>query len=341
MTKFFRLVDKMPGGGKMCVRSIFLGCFGTKKQEACIMRLYKKAAAVLLAAAMAVSMMTACGGGAGGGSGVVPDGTHYGNVAAVEGIDPNSKEGEKLLEKAADSRYVQFMTKYQTEDKLYQRTEMTGYGTSAGKTATMIEAKNGNFVYTEVTYQGQTRKSLTEIDGNTICYYNLLEESGKKAAIKQKATHSGTTSPEGGTSGTPSTSNATSATVKVNGTVYYAEMSRDEHGGTTTICFEPNSSVPTYMFEDDGDGNKTTTVYKEVCFGNDKGLCDGVLDGYDVYTLEDLNMTTGTATLTDEKGGKYTAQYTASGWTVTKDGQDVTPDFQWIINKMFSKNVNQ
>ena len=61
------------------------------------MRLYKKAAAVLLAAAMAVSMMTACGGGAGGGSGVVPDGTHYGNVAAVEGIDPNSKEGEKLL----------------------------------------------------------------------------------------------------------------------------------------------------------------------------------------------------------------------------------------------------
>lgn len=341
MTKFFRLVDKMPGGGKMCVRSIFLGCFGTKKQEACIMRLYKKAAAVLLAAAMAVSMMTACGGGAGGGSGVVPDGTHYGNVAAVEGIDPNSKEGEKLLEKAADSRYVQFMTKYQTEDKLYQRTEMTGYGTSAGKTATMIEAKNGNFVYTEVTYQGQTRKSLTEIDGNTICYYNLLEESGKKAAIKQKATHSGTTSPEGGTSGTPSTSNATSATVKVNGTVYYAEMSRDEHGSTTTICFEPNSSVPTYMFEDDGDGNKTTTVYKEVCFGNDKGLCDGVLDGYDVYTLEDLNMTTGTATLTDEKGGKYTAQYTASGWTVTKDGQDVTPDFQWIINKMFSNNVNQ
>lgn len=341
MTKFFRLVDKMPGGGKMWVRSIFLGCFGTKKQEACIMRLYKKAAAVLLAAAMAVSMMTACGGGAGGGSGVVPDGTHYGNVAAVEGIDPNSKEGEKLLEKAADSRYVQFMTKYQTEDKLYQRTEMTGYGTSAGKTATMIEAKNGNFVYTEVTYQGQTRKSLTEIDGNTICYYNLLEESGKKAAIKQKATHSGTTSPEGGTSGTPSTSNATSATVKVNGTVYYAEMSRDEHGSTTTICFEPNSSVPTYMFEDDGDGNKTTTVYKEVCFGNDKGLCDGVLDGYDVYTLEDLNMTTGTATLTDEKGGKYTAQYTASGWTVTKDGQDVTPDFQWIINKMFSNNVNQ
>lgn len=305
------------------------------------MRLYKKAAAALLAAAMAVSMMTACGGGAGGGSGVVPDGTHYGNVAAVEGIDPNSKEGEKLLEKAADSRYVQFMTKYQTEDKLYQRTEMTGYGTSAGKTATMIEAKNGNFVYTEVTYQGQTRKSLTEIDGNTICYYNLLEESGKKAAIKQKATHSGTTSPEGGTSGTPSTSNATSATVKVNGTVYYAEMSRDEHGSTTTICFEPNSSVPTYMFEDDGDGNKTTTVYKEVCFGNDKGLCDGVLDGYDVYTLEDLNMTTGTATLTDEKGGKYTAQYTASGWTVTKDGQDVTPDFQWIINKMFSNNVNQ
>lgn len=272
---------------------------------------------------------------------MVPDGTHYGNVAAVEGIDPNSKEGEKLLEKAADSRYVQFMTKYQTEDKLYQRTEMTGYGTSAGKTATMIEAKNGNFVYTEVTYQGQTRKSLTEIDGNTICYYNLLEESGKKAAIKQKATHSGTTSPEGGTSGTPSTSNATSATVKVNGTVYYAEMSRDEHGSTTTICFEPNSSVPTYMFEDDGDGNKTTTVYKEVCFGNDKGLCDGVLDGYDVYTLEDLNMTTGTATLTDEKGGKYTAQYTASGWTVTKDGQDVTPDFQWIINKMFSNNVNQ
>ena len=336
MTNFFRLVDKMRGGGKMWVRSIFLGCFGTKKQEACIMRLYKKAAAVLLAAAMAVSMMTACGGGAGGGSGVVPDGTHYGNVAAVEGIDPNSKEGEKLLEKAADSRYVQFMTKYQTEDKLYQRTEMTGYGTSAGKTATMIEAKNGNFVYTEVTYQGQTRKSLTEIDGNTICYYNLLEESGKKAAIKQKSTHSGTTSPEGGTSGTPSTSNATSATVKVNGTVYYAEMSRGEHGSTTTICFEPNSSVPTYMFEDDGDGNKTTTVYKEVCFGNDKGLCDGVLDGYDVYTLENFSMTAGTATLTDEKGGKYTAQYTASGWTVTKDGQDVTSDFQWIINKMFS-----
>ena len=69
MTKFFRLVDKMPGG-KMWVRSIFLGCFGTKKkQEACIMRLYKKAAAVLLAAAMAVSMMTACGGGAGGNGG--------------------------------------------------------------------------------------------------------------------------------------------------------------------------------------------------------------------------------------------------------------------------------
>ena len=270
------------------------------------MRLYKKAAAVLLAAAMAVSMMTACGGGAGGGSGVVPDGTHYSNAAAVEGIDLNSIEHEKPLTMAADSRYVQFMTKYQTEDKLYQRTEMTGYGTSVGKTATMIEAKNGNFVYTEVTYQGQTRKSLTEIDGNTICYYNLLEESGKKAAIKQKATHSGTTSPEGGTSGTPSTSNATSATVKVNGTVYYAEMSRDEHGSTTTICFEPNSPVPTYIFDDDGEGDKTTTVYKEVCFGNDKGLCDGVLDGYDVYTLEDLNMTTGTATLTDEKGGKFT-----------------------------------
>ena len=117
-------------------------------------------------------------------------------------------------------------------------------------------------------------------------------------------------------------------------------MSRDEHG-STTICFEPNSPVPTYIFEDEGDGDKTTTVYKEVCLGNDKGLCDGVLDGYDVYTLEDLNMTAGTATLTDEKGGKYTAQYTASGWTVTKDGQDVTPSFQWIINKMFSQNVNQ
>lgn len=305
------------------------------------MRLYKKAAAVLLAAAMAVSMMTACGGGAGGGSGVVPDGTHYSNAAAVEGIDPNSKEGEKLLEKAADSRYVQFLTKYQTEDKLYQRTEMTGYGKNAGQTATMIEAKNGNLVYTEVTSQGKTNKSLVEIKDNTVYSYILLEEGGKKAAIKQKTTHSGTTSPEGGTSGTPSTSNATSATVKVNGTVYYAEMSRDEHGSTTTICFEPNSPVPTYIFDDDGEGDKITTVYKEVCFGNDKGLCDGVLDGYDVYTLEDLNMTTGTATLTDEKGGKYTAQYTASGWTVTKDGQDVTPDFQWIINKMFSKNVNQ
>lgn len=335
MTKFFRLVDKMPGGGKMWVRSIFLGCFGTKKQEACIMRLYKKAAAVLLAAAMAVSMMTACGGGAGGGSGVVPDGTHYSNAAAVEGIDPNSIEHEKPLTKAADSRYVQFMKKYQTEDKLYQRTEITGYGTSAGKTATMIEAKNGNLVYTEITGQGQTNKSLVEIKDNTVYSYILFEEDGKKAVIKQKTTHSGKTSPEGGTSETPSTSNATSANVKVNGTVYYAEMSRDEHG-STTICFEPNSPVPTYIFDDDGEGDKTTTVYKEVCFGNDKGLCDGVLDGYDVYTLEGLNMTAGTATLTDEKGGKYNAQYTASGWTVTKDGQDVTPEFQWIINKIFS-----
>ena len=304
------------------------------------MRLYKKAAAVLLAAAMAVSMMTACGGGAGGGSGVVPGGTYTSKAAAVEGIDANSIENETLLTKA-DSKYMQFLAKYQTEDKLYQRTEMTGYGTSAGQTATMIEAKNGNFVYTEVTHQGQTRKSLMEIDGNTMCYYTLLEESGKKAAIKQKATHSGTTSPEGGTSGTPSTSNATSATVKVDGTVYYAEMSRDEHG-STTICFEPNSPVPTYVFEDEGDGSKTTTVYKEVCFGNDKGLCDGVLDGYDVYTLESMNQSTGTVTFTDEKGGKYTAQYTASGWTVTKDGQgDVTPAFQWIINKMFGQNVNQ
>ena len=33
MTKFFRLVDKMPGGGKMWVRSIFLGCFGTKNRR--------------------------------------------------------------------------------------------------------------------------------------------------------------------------------------------------------------------------------------------------------------------------------------------------------------------
>lgn len=299
------------------------------------MRLYKKAAAVLLAAAMAVSMMTACGGGAGGGSGVVPDGTHYSNAAAVEGIDANSIEGEKPLTKPGDSRYVQFMKKYQTEDKLYQRTEITGYGTNAGKTATMIEAKNGNLVYTEVTGQGQTNKSLVEIKDNTVYSYILLEEGGKKAAIKQKTTHSGTTSPEGGTSETPSTSNATYANVKVNGTVYYAEMSRDEHG-STTICFEPNSPVPTYIFEDDGEGDKTTTVYKEVCFGNDKGLCDGVLDGYDVYTLENFSLTAGTATLTDEKGGKYNAQYTASGWTVTKDGQDVTPSFQWIINKMFS-----
>lgn len=304
------------------------------------MRLYKKAAAVLLAAAMAVSMMTACGGGAGGGSGVVSGATYGSKAEAVEGIDANSIENEKPLTKAADSRYVQFLTKYQAEDKMYQRTEMTGYGTSAGQTATMIEAKNGNFVYTEVTHQGQTRKSLMEIDGNTMCYYTLLEESGKKAAIKQKATHSGTTSPEGGTSETPSTSNATSATVKVKGTVYYAEMSRDEHG-STTICFKPDSPVPTYVFEDEGDGNKTTTVYREVCFGNDKGVCDGVLTGYDVYTLESMDQTTGTATLTDEKGGKYTAQYTASGWTVTKDGEDVTPKFQWIINKMFSKNVNQ
>lgn len=227
------------------------------------------------------------------------------------------------------------MKKYQTEDKLYQRTEITGYGTSAGKTATMIEAKNGNLVYTEITGQGQTNKSLVEIKDNTVYSYILFEEDGKKAAIKQKTTHSGKTSPEGGTSETPSTSNATSANVKVNGTVYYAEMSRDEHG-STTICFEPNSPVPTYIFDDDGEGDKTTTVYKEVCFGNDKGLCDGVLDGYDVYTLEGLNMTAGTATLTDEKGGKYNAQYTASGWTVTKDGQDVTPEFQWIINKIFS-----
>ena len=299
------------------------------------MRLYKKAAAVLLAAAMAVSMMTACGGGAGGGNGVVSGATYSSNAAAVEGIDANSIENEKPLTKAADSRYVQFLTKYQAEDKMYQRTEMTGYGTSAGQTATMIEAKNGNFVYTEENYQGQTRKSLMEIDGNTMCYYTLLEESGKKAAIKQKATHSGTTSPEGGTSGTPSTSNATSATVKVDGTVYYAEMSRDEHG-STTICFKPDSPVPTYVFEDEGDGNKTTTVYKEVCFGNDKGLCDGVLNGYDVYTLESMNQSTGTVTFTDEKDGKYTAQYTASGWTVTKGDQDVTSDFQWIINKMFS-----
>lgn len=305
------------------------------------MRLYKKAAAVLLAATMAVSMMTACGGGAGGGSGVVSGVTYTSNAAAVEGIDAKSIEGEKPITKAADSKYVQFLTKYQTEDKMYQRTEMTGYGTSAGQTATMIEAKNGNFVYTEMTYQGQTRKSLMEIDGNTMCYYTLLEESGKKAAIKRKVTNSGTTSPEGGTSETPSTSNAISATVKVKGTVYYAEMSKDEYGGSTTICFKPDSPVPTYIFEDDGEGNKTTTVYKEVCFGNDKGVCDGVLTGYDVYTLESMDQTTGTATLTDEKGGKYTAQYTASGWTVTKDGQDVTPAFQWIINKMFGNNVKQ
>lgn len=300
------------------------------------MRLYKKAAAALLAAAMAVSMMTACGGGAGGGSGVVPGVTYQSNAAAVEGIDAKSIENEKPLTKAADSRYVQFMTKYQTEDKLYQRTEITGYGKSAGQTATMIEAKSGNLVYTEVTSQGQTNKSLVEIKDTTVYSYILLEEGGKKAAIKQKAPHSGTTSPEGGTPETPSTSNATSANVKVNGTVYYAEMSRDEHG-STTICFEPNSPVPTYIFEDDGEGDKTTTVYKEVCIGNDKGLCDGVLDGYDVYTLESMNPSASTATLTDEKGGKYTAQYTASGWTVTKDGQgDVTKDFQWIINKMFS-----
>ena len=298
------------------------------------MRLYKKAAAVLLAAAMAVSMMTACGGGAGGGPGVVEGVTYTSNAAAVEGIDANSIENEKPLTKPADSTYVQFITKYQTEDKLYQRTEITGYGTSAGKTATMIEAKNGNLVYTEVTSQGQTNKSLVEIKDNTVYSYILLEEGVKKAAIKKKTTHSGTTSPEGGTSETPSTINATSANVKVKGTVYYAEMFRDEHG-STTICFEPNSPVPTYIFEDDGNGNKITVVYQEVCLGNDKGLCDGVLNGYDVYTLEDLNMIAGTATLTDEKGGKYTAQYTASGWTVTKDGQDVTSDFQWIINKMF------
>ena len=63
----------------MGVKHIF-GVLRHKKQEACIMRLYKKAAAVLLAAAMAVSMMTACGGGAGGGPGVV-EGVTYTSTA--------------------------------------------------------------------------------------------------------------------------------------------------------------------------------------------------------------------------------------------------------------------
>lgn len=291
------------------------------------MRLYKKAAAVLLAAAMAVSMMTACGGSTGGGSGVAEGVIYTNDVGPAEGVDKDSIKNEQLITKAADSRYVQFYQKYLTEEKLYQQVIMY----SGGETATMTEAKNGNMVYQELEYDGKKEKTLTEKNGSSSYYsYLLIEDGNNKAALRQEVKTNGN-----GT-GSMTTGTISSADVTVNGVPYYAEISRN-NDATFIVCFKQDCPVPTYMFTT-FNGDTMTQVYKTVCLGSDKGICDSVLSGYDVYTMN-FDKSTGKYTFTDEKNAKYVAQFTESGWTVTKDGQDVTSDFQWIINKMFSNNV--
>ena len=336
MTKFFRLVDKMPGG-KMWVRSIFLGCFGTKKQEACIMRLYKKAAAVLLAAAMAVSMMTACGGGAGGGSGAVSGVTYTSDAALAAGVDADSTTLEKVISQS-ESRYLKLSSDLASTDKVYEHVVSAGVsnGVLQGQSDSVI-ARNGKFVYLKAgNGASNAYEELFESSGNGSYLYTFLEAGSNKAAVRLFEKNE-TSTPESGPSGSNDAATVVairSAQVTVKGSPYYAEIIRYSNGITVTACFEGNKPVPTYDFTSRNGTTVNATVYKEICIGGDKNTIENRLSGYTVYTATLDSKTKGT--LKNETTGvtyDVTLGEGEKGYTVKQNGQP-TNDINWLIDAM-------
>lgn len=284
------------------------------------MKLHKKAAACLLAAAMAIFMMTACGNDSA--PTIVNGVTYRNNVAPVAPIDSDSIKEQSPIS-AENSRYIAFLEKQNTEKTQYIAKTVADYeGTAQVAIGQVITAGTESYLYQHKKAEGKDASTVLLEKKDGINYlYQFMEDGGRKYAV-------------GCSYGTGElhvpiwipTGTLTSATVTVNGETYYAEIIRD--GVDEDIaCFRPNQPVPTYLFEKGRDWT-VTEVYNEVVFGRDKDTYAQALTGCDVYTVvqdEDFK-------LVDEKGNTYVVTQNADDtYTVTKDGVDVTKDFQWFI----------
>ena len=303
-----------------------------KKQETCIMRLYKKAAAVLLAAAMAVSMMTACGGGAGGGSGVVEGVPYTSNARLVAGVDKDSiKPGNTIHQN--ESRYLNLLN----GEKLYQRVVSAGVRDGVlQEQHESVVARNGKFVYLKADHgASMVYEELFEFSENGGYLYTFLKAGSNKAAVRlfeKNETSTPESSPSGSNNGETVVA-VHSAQVTVDNNPYDAEIIRYSSGKTVTACFEGNKPVPTYAFTSRNGNTISAIVYKEICIGGDNSTIENRLSGYTVYTATFDSETKGV--LKNEATG-VTYEVEATGkdtYTVKQNGQPTT-EIDWLIDAM-------
>lgn len=302
------------------------------------MRLYKKAAAVLLAAAMAVSMMTACG-TTGGGSGVVEGVTYTSNADLVAGVDKDSITNVTPIQ-MANSRYAAFIKKMNSDPKLYIKASVANVVNGELRNIGDSEvARTEKYIYSKVSYNGQTRENLAEEATNGVYEYTFVDASEGKAAVRIFEENDLTETPD--VSGTYEISGGqgtiSSAQVTVNGKSYYAEII--QRGDTKSImCYEADKPVPTYDFITKPGDRCTVEVYKTICFGTDKGTIANRLSGYTVYTATFNSETKGTLK-NEVTGVTYDVTFGEGekGYTVEKNGQE-THEIDWLVKELNKKN---
>lgn len=330
------------------------------------MKLLKKAAVGLLTAAMALSMLTACGGPSGGGGSTPANkpsnsggSNQTGQVTTVSpvpttdtepGEDGEDKSNWSLYGNVNSSRYIQFQKTVEKKDACYVETITAGYNADKTKVydMAMTSAQNGSMTYARIQYQdvgsekAQDHTWIYQEDNGK--YYNHVVVTGESA--DQKAIIKTELDPKNVPSSDQTTVNPTKVwhtTEKIGGLDYYVEIFYDSDGIEYKVCYSGSSSIPTYIFETIPDSMSPTakyvsTVYRNVAYGTDKGLCT-IPSGYTVYTLVFTtydnygNPTAGT--LTDEKGNVYTIADGGDTILVTdKNGNDVADDFTWIFKAM-------
>ena len=247
----------------MGVKHIF-GVLRHKKQEACIMRLYKKAAAVLLAAAMAVSMMTACGDSNGGGNPENPDSKPGVTDPEKPGDGKDDNKGDDKKDDTAlpdldkedgidiswqsskAGQYVQWLNSKQS----YSMTTSTTVAGSAGKLVTFSAVSNGK-TYSKVIEDGIDSSDVTGMAMLNTGKYTYQMYPKVKIAFKNE---NKTSSSDDSTTKIDTALSVKKGTKTYNGKTYYAEkvtaiVSEGDKKTTQVMTYCLNEQdMPEYIF---------------------------------------------------------------------------------------------
>ena len=350
----------------MGVKRIFVVLWN-KKQEACIMRLYKKAAAVLLAAAMAVSMMTACGGDGGGGTGsgsggsgdsttiTVPDATDV-DLGNIGKGDADKEEDAPTLTPIVSTQSMShaYMQKVQNANEKYAELLINQYDADNVLVTTTSEVADskGNWSYLAMsmnyTSGGESKnfkgKYVIEkaTDGKT---YQYTTFDGGKYAIKATGGLNGENIFDTDASDLPN--NMYTTTVKINNKEYYAETYtetktvKNSSGNSNTVlvdnvvCFDsPVNGNVVYgitKYRTPVDGVSMVIIAIKTIRYNSKGLCQ-LKQGCTVYTEIPGTSVPGMK-LKDANGNIFIVGGDETLIVTDANNQDVTPQFQWLTKR--------